>query len=397
MPESNKPVVQYKRRYFIKKRFIIPTIVLILLIAFRLYLPTLVKNRVNKVLADIPGYYGQVDDIDIALLRGAYVVNGMQLNKGTSESNIPFLNFPKSDISIQWKSLFHGKLVSEVILDNPELIYIFEEQNKKIGIAKANDWKKALSALVPLDINNFEVHNGKLSFVQFSAKPRVELQIGQLELTADNLRIVVEKERILPSPIQATGISTGNGKVFLEGNMNLAKKISEMDLSFSIENADVTAFNDFSNHNAKLNFEKGNISVFSEVEIANGNLLGYLKPILTDSKLIGEDENYSENLWEGFVGFFKFALKNQDTDTVATKASIAGNLNNLEISVLPTVFNLFKNAWIQAFKEQPPLEINYDEVLKNPNLTRKERRELEKKKREAEKEKRKKQQQVKKG
>lgn len=397
MPESYKPVVQHKRRYFRKKRFIIPVIVLILLIAFRLYLPTLVKNHVNKVLADIPGYYGQVDDIDIALLRGAYVVNGMYLNKGTSESNIPFLNFPKSDISIQWKSLFHGKIVSEVILDSPEVIYVFEDQKKEIGIAEANDWRKALSALVPIDINNFEVHNGKLAFVQLSANPKVELQISQLELTADNLRIVVEKERILPSPIQATGISTGNGKVFLEGNLNLAKKISEMDLSFSIENADVTAFNDFSNHNAKLNFERGTFSVFTEVEIAKGHLLGYIKPILTDSKLIGEDDNYSENLWEGFVGFFKFALKNKGTDTVETKAPIAGDLNNLEAGVWPTVFNLFKNGWIQAFKEQVPLEINYEEALKNPNLSKKERRELEKKKSLAEKEKRKKQQQVKKG
>ena len=92
-----------KRRGFKKKRYTIPIIILILLIAFRLYLPILVKNYVNKVLANIPGYYGQVDDIDIALIRGAYVINGMYLNKGTAESQIPFLNFPKNDISIEWK------------------------------------------------------------------------------------------------------------------------------------------------------------------------------------------------------------------------------------------------------------------------------------------------------
>ena len=96
---SNNP----KKSRFKKKRYIVPIIILILLIAFRLYLPTLVKNYVNKVLADIPGYYGQVEDIDIALIRGAYVINGMYLNKGTAESQVPFLNFPKSDISIEWK------------------------------------------------------------------------------------------------------------------------------------------------------------------------------------------------------------------------------------------------------------------------------------------------------
>ena len=121
---SNNP----KKSRFKKKRYIVPIIILILLIAFRLYLPTLVKNYVNKVLADIPGYYGQVDDIDIALIRGAYVINGMYLNKGTAESQVPFLNFPKSDISIEWKSLFKGKIVSEIIMTSPEVIYVFEDQ-----------------------------------------------------------------------------------------------------------------------------------------------------------------------------------------------------------------------------------------------------------------------------
>lgn len=397
MPEINNQTVQKRGSIFKRKRFVVPMIVLILLIAFRLYLPTLVKNYVNKVLAEIPGYYGQVDDIDIALIRGAYVIKGLYLNKGTATSNVPFLSFPHSDISIEWKSLFHGKIVSEIIMDGPKVIYVFEDQKEEAGDADVDDWTKALTDLVPIDINHFEVHNGTLAFVQLSADPDVDLQINQLELTADNLRNVVEKERILPSPIRASGVSIGNGKVSLEGYMNLVKEIPDMDLSFSLENADVTAFNDFANYYAKLDFEKGSFSVFSEVAIADGHLVGYIKPLLTDSQLIGEDDSFLEVLWEGFVGFFKFILKNQGTDTLATKVPIEGDLNNLEAGVWPTVFNIFKNGWIEAFKGKVDEEINYEDALKNKDLTRKERRELEKKQRQAEKEKRKKERQVKKG
>src|SRR5690554_474529 len=386
-----------KRRGFKKKRYIVPILILIVLVAFRLYLPTLVKNHVNKVLAEIPGYYGQVEDIDIALIRGAYVVNGMYLNKGTATSNVPFLNFPKSDISIEWKSLFHGRIVSEIIMDSPEVVYVFEDQKEEEGDADVEDWTKALTDLVPIDINHFQVHNGKLAFVQLSADPDVDIQINNLDLTADNLRNVVERERILPSPIQASGVSIGNGKMSLEGNMNLVKKIPDMDISFSLENADVTAFNDFTKYYAKLDFEKGNFSVFSEVAIADGHLVGYIKPLLTDSKLVGEDDGFLEVLWEGFVGFFKFILKNQGTDTLATKVPIEGDLNNVDAGVWPTVFNIFKNGWIQAFKGEVDQEINFEDALKNPDLSRKERRELEKKQRQAEREARKKRQQVKKG
>ncbi|MAB39894.1 MAG: hypothetical protein CL528_06345 [Aequorivita sp.] len=390
---SNNP----KKSRFKKKRYIVPIIILILLIAFRLYLPTLVKNYVNKVLADIPGYYGQVDDIDIALIRGAYVINGMYLNKGTAESQVPFLNFPKSDISIEWKSLFKGKIVSEIIMTSPEVIYVFEDQKDESGDANVDDWTKALTDLVPIDINHFEVYDGKLAFVQLSAEPNIDLQINNLQLTADNLRNVVEKERILPSPIRASGVSIGKGKVSLEGNMNLVKEIPDMDLSFSLQDAEATALNDFTRHYAGLDFDKGTFGIFSEVAIADGHLVGYIKPLLTDTKLIGEDDGFLGVLWEGFVGFFKFILKNQGTDTLATKVPIEGDLNNVEAGIWPTVFNIFENAWIQAFTGEVDDDIEFKDAFQDENLTREQKRELRKKEREKRREERKKEREARKG
>ena len=387
----------HKRRGFKKKRYIVPFIILILLIAFRLYLPTLVKNYVNKVLADIPGYYGQVDDIDIALIRGAYVINGMYLNKGTAESQVPFLNFPKSDISIEWKSLFKGKIVSEIIMTSPEVIYVFEDQKDESGDANVDDWTKALTDLVPIDINHFEVYDGKLAFVQLSAEPNIDLQINNLQLTADNLRNVVEKERILPSPIRASGVSIGKGKVSLEGNMNLVKEIPDMDLSFSLQDAEATALNDFTRHYAGLDFDKGTFGIFNEVAIADGHLVGYIKPLLTDTKLIGEDDGFLGVLWEGFVGFFKFILKNQGTDTLATKVPIEGDLNNVEAGIWPTVFNIFENAWIKAFTGEVDNDIEFKDAFQDENLTREQKRELRKKEREKRREERKKEREARKG
>jgi hypothetical protein len=386
-----------KRRGFKKKRYTIPIIILILLIAFRLYLPTLVKNNINKVLADIPGYYGQVEDVDISLIRGAYVINGMYLSKGTAESQVPFLNFPKSDISIEWKSLFKGKIVSEIIMTSPEVIYVFEDQKEESGDADVDDWTKALTDIVPIDINHFEVHDGKVAFVQLSAEPNIDLQIDKLELTADNLRNVVEKERILPSPIRASGVSIGKGKVSLEGNMNLVKEIPDMDLSFSLENAEATALNDFTNYYAGIDFDKGTFGIYSEVAIADGHLIGYVKPLLTDTKLIGEGDGFLEILWEGFVGFFKFILKNQGTDTLATKVPFEGDLNNVEAGVWPTVFNIFKNAWIKAFTGEVDDDINFKDAFKEGEITREQKRELRKKEREEKREQRKKEREAKKG
>lgn len=372
-----------KRRAYKKKRYTFPIILIIVIIAGRLYLPIWVKKHVNEVLANIPGYYGQVDDIDISLYRGAYTLNHLYLNKITAKSQIPFLNFPESDVSIEWKSLFKGKIVSEIEMYSPELIYVFEDQEttppETEGEADVDDWTKALTNLVPIDINHFEAYDAKVAFVELQTSPNIDLYIDQLHLTAHNLRNVQGKEKTLPSPIWATGVSIGEGKVSLEGNLNLLHEIPDMDLAFSIEDANATALNEFTRHYAGLDFESGSVGMYSEIAIADGYMKGYVKPLLKDSKLIGKDDGFLGVLWEGLVGFFKFILKNQGTDTLATRIPIEGDLNNVEAGVWPTVFNIFENAWIKAFRGEVDNDIEFKDAFEDEELSRQERREQRKK------------------
>lgn len=360
-----------KRRFIFKKRYLIPIGIIVLLIAFRLYLPTLVKNYLNEVLADIPGYYGHVEDVDIALYRGAYVIDGMYLNKMNGKTQVPFLNFPKNDISIEWKSLFKGKIVSEILMTSPEVIYVFEDHKQPVEGKKPDidDWTEALKDIVPIKINHFEVHDGKVAFVEIQSEPNIDLHIDQLYLTADNLRNVVEKERVLPSPISATGVSVGGGKMTLEGSINLFKEIPDMDLEFSLQNSDVTAYNEFSSKYAGVDFESGVFEVYSEIAIADAYLKGYLKPMFIDTKLISKEDSFLESLWEGFVGLFKFLLKNHGTDTVATQIPIEGDLKAVDAGVWSTILNIFKNAWIQAFKGQVEGSIEYEDAFQEKKNT----------------------------
>lgn len=378
-----------------KKRYIIPLILLLLLVAFRIYLPTLVKDYVNKTLTEIPGYYGQVEAIEIALFRGAYVIDGLYLDKVNAKTKVPFLKFPKIDISVEWKSLFKGEIVTEIIMDSPEIIYVFEDQQTETESTEPNaeDWTKVLTDLVPLEINSFEMHGGKLAFVQLSADPNIDLSITNVELTATNLRNVEAKKRVLPSAIHATGISFGGGRVKLDGAMNIIKEIPDMDMAFSLEKADATALNDFSNYYAGIDFDSGTVELYSEIALADGFLKGYMKPLLTNSKLIGKEDGFLKTLWEGLVGFFKFVLKNQSTDTLATEIPIEGDLNNIEAGILPAIGGILKNAWIKAFKGETDDSIEYKDAFKEANeptakekrAARKEKRTEKKEKREAEK------------
>jgi hypothetical protein len=229
-----------------------------------------------------------------------------------------------------------------------------------------------------------------VAFVEIQSDPNIDLHIDQLYLTADNLRNVVENDRTLPSPITATGVSIGGGKMSLDGNLNLFKEIPDMDLAFSLKNSDVTAYNEFSSKYAGIDFKSGTFEIYSEVAIADGYLKGYIKPMFIDTKLIAKEDSFLETLWEGFVGLFKFLLKNQGTDTVATQIPIEGDLNAVDSKTWPTIKNIFVNAWIQAFKGQVEGSIEYQDAFQeDKKLTKEEKREIRKKERQERREERK--------
>lgn len=359
------------RNKFFRKRYFIPVIILLMLIIGRLLLPYFLKNYVNKTLNNIPGYEGYVKDIDISLWRGAYVIDGLILQKKGGETTTPMLDFEKSDISIEWPSLFKGKIVSEVELHNPKFNYIFEDQEQEIpeGDADVEDWTKALTDLVPIDINHFSVHNGTASFVQLSSDPEINMFLEKINLEATNLSNVVNEKETLPSNLNAKAVSIGGGDVSLRGNLNLLKTIPDMDINFELQKANVTALNNLAERYVGVDFESGTFELYSEFAIADGYLEGYLKPMFIKTKLLGEQNEggFFKQLWEGFVGVFKFLFENKGTDTLATRVPLSGDLNNVDAGIFATVINIFKNAWIEAFTGDVDKNINFEDAVKEKN------------------------------
>lgn len=347
-----------------KKRYIIPIAIILVLVVVRLALPSIVKNYMNKTLSSgITGYTGHVDRVGISLYRGAYQLYGFTLKSTESKSDIPFLYFPQSDISIHWKALLHGSIVSEIILTNPAINYVKEDQDKQpVNKTEAEDWSKTLTDIVPIDINRFEINNGELSFVEVSSDPKIDLDIKQLNLLATNLKNVRTNGK-LPSSINASGVSMGDGNLNIDGKMNLIKEIPDMDISLEFTDMDMTALNNLTNHYANIDFEKGNLSLYSEMAIADRYLEGYLKPITKDTQILGEESSFLNTLWEGVVGFVKLIFTNPSKKVLATKIPLEGDLSKVDSNVLVTIGNIVKNAWIQAYKSKTDGTIDYKEVV----------------------------------
>lgn len=84
-----------------------------IVVVIRLLLPNVVLHFVNKSLSTMKGYYGHVEDIDLALIRGAYKIDSIYINKqdSTTQKQTPFFAASLIDLSVEWKALFKGGIL----------------------------------------------------------------------------------------------------------------------------------------------------------------------------------------------------------------------------------------------------------------------------------------------
>src|SRR6185436_16053728 len=95
---------------------IILTLIALLVIG-RLVMPYGIKHFVNKKLQQLPGYGGQIGDVDVHLYRGAYSIHDVNILKKTNNVSIPFVAARRVDFSVDWHELRNHALVGEVELD----------------------------------------------------------------------------------------------------------------------------------------------------------------------------------------------------------------------------------------------------------------------------------------
>ena len=342
----------------------------VLVIVARLLLPYFVLRYVNKTLADMGSYTGHVEDIDIQLIRGAYQIDDLRIRKVNGKIKEPFLYMPKTDLSVEWKSLFKGKLVSEVEAYEPELNFALSDDEASNQTGAEVDWTEYLKKLLPININRFSVINGRVNLTSLVTQPRADLSLQRFNAEIRNIRNVEDQGKKLPSPVVASGDVPGyGGKMNFSANMNLLKQLPDFDYNLRFTDVQLVKVNPLARAYANIDFERGTMSVFSEMAMLNGKLNGYLKPLTKEMKIFKLDENEGRSVGKFFTELLAQAgtavLKNQKKDQVATRIPLSGTVDDIETAIWPTLFGVLRNAYIEAFRGEFDNNITLQDALKN--------------------------------
>lgn len=338
------------------------------------------------------GYTGHVEDIDIQLIRGAYQLDNLRIRKINGKIKEPFLYIPKTDLSVEWKSLLKGRLVSEVECYEPEINFAFSKNEASNQTGAEVDWTAYLKKLLPININRFAVINGKVNLTSLFTQPRADLSMQRFQGEIRNIRNVEDKNKLLPSPVTASGDVLGyGGTMNFSANMNLLKVVPDFDYNLRFSDLQLVKLNTLARQYANLDFNRGTVSVYSEMAMVNKKLNGYIKPLTKDMQIFKLNEHDNRSVGRFFtelvaqVGTDVF--KNQKHDQVATRIPLNGTIDNIETAVWPTIFGILRNAYVQAFRGEFDNNITVKDAfkgLKDDFKAKREERKAERKEKRAE-------------
>jgi hypothetical protein len=339
-----------------KTLYIILGSFLILLIAARIALPYILLKLVNKQLTEIKGYYGHVDDIDVALIRGAYTIKTIKLEKVGGKIPVPFFSADVIDLSIEWKALLHGAIDGKIRVEHPVLNFVKGPTEATSQTKVDSNWTDVVSKLMPLKINRLEINGGEIHYRDFSSNPKVDIFTKQVHIVAENLSNAKHAKEILPSTAELTA-SVYGGEAKLHMRLNALSNIPVFEAKAELTSLDITNLNDFLQAYGKFDVKKGTISIYMEAATKDNVIKGYVKPIIKDLRVVNWEKDKAHPMkiaWEAVIGSVAWVFKNHGKDQQATKIEFEGSLKSPSINIWEIVAQVLHNAFIQAL--YPSLE-----------------------------------------
>jgi hypothetical protein len=375
MEKAKKNKTSEKKKSFYKRRsFKIILIIFIILAALRVALPYIVLHYANKTLSHMHGYYGHVYDIDIALYRGAYKIKDIYLHKldTLTHQESDFFDSRIIDLSVHWKALLDGKIVGELEFEDPRIKFIKDKVEPKQIKNDTADFRQLLDDFMPLEVNRFEITNGVIQFIDSTSKPKVDIQMDNVHVVAENLKSVKDTA-LLPATVNATA-NVYKGTMQLNMKLDPLEKKPTFDMNLEVKETYLPDLNNFFKAYGKLDVNKGTFGLYSEIASKHGKFVGYVKPIIKDLDILGAEDrkdNILQKMWEAFTGMVGQIIKNQRHDQVATKIPLQGTFKQADANIWIAVIEILKNAFVQALQPSIDQEINISSVNKTPTLQEK--------------------------
>ncbi|HEY7086766.1 MAG TPA: DUF748 domain-containing protein [Tepidisphaeraceae bacterium] len=348
--EDKRPPRRWGRRALVTL-----LVLVILLIAARVAMPTLVRWYVVRVIDRSPLYEGKIADIDVHLWRGAYTIRELRLSKTTGSVPVPLFSAERVDLALEWNALLSGKLVGRMILDRPELNFVDSQKSSEAQTGAGGPWLEIIRDLFPFKINSARFHDGAMHFRAFDTRPPVDIYLSQLDGSIENLTNIHDETAPLIATVSTRGMAMDQAKFEYEMKLDPFSYRPTFQLAVRLLGLDVTKLNALARAYGSFDFQGGWFDLVIEAQAQEGSIEGYVKPLFRNLKVFdpGKDlppkKDIVETFWEALVGVTTGVFRNAPRDQFGTLIHFRGDLRDPHTNLLEIVGNVLRNAFIRAY------------------------------------------------
>jgi hypothetical protein len=202
---------------------------------------------------------------------------------------------------------------------------------------------------VEIAVRDFDVTRSNFSYTDKTSNPNYEVFIKDTELVVKNLS---NHQTQGPAQLALRGKFMGSGDTNVDGDFLASQQGPAFNLKVAMVNTDLPSMNDLLRAFGRFDVAAGQISVFSQVAVKDGNIDGYIKPLFANLKVYDYQKDKGTGVLhqtkELAIAGASHLLKNRSTDKVAADVDLKGKLTSPDIDTWQALGQVVRNAFIEA-------------------------------------------------
>ena len=313
--------------------------------------PYLARDYINRSLSGLPDYTGRVEWVRIHPWSSSLDIYDIHLDKKTGESPAPFFNSPRWNISLQWSQIFYGVSRASVTIFNPQINLVAGSDSVQSQIFIGKIWLQAIKQMIPWRVNQVVIHQGDIHYLDLHSSPKVDLELSQVEVAADNMSNSKGLKIPLPATVKITARPLQTGTFEMNLAVNFDEQFATFTQNFRMEHVPAAGANTALQKYLKVRVKSGEIGIYSELASDKGIYHGYVKSFFyrLEFEPKSSDEGNPGAIWSGVLNTVKGLFEN-DQQVIATQSEISGRADQPQVDSTSAIMGILSNAYIQALR-----------------------------------------------
>jgi hypothetical protein len=291
-------------------------------------------GRARLLTEPHPQFRGEVElrDLDLDYLAPVAQRYGISLRQGILESGEAFLEVSPLQFMVD---------VTHAVIRGLEADYLYT--GDEVDFPEAEETGEEMR----IRVGSLQVLDSELGLVNGTESPdyRVFMTIHELEM--ENLGNGHQEG---PGTARMEGAFMGSGHSVLYATVGPENQAGpDFQISLAIENTSMASLSEVAEAHAGLTVAEGTFNFYSEVQVQEGQIDGYVKPMFRDVEIGDEEEDRSffQRVYEGVADAVVGLLESRRGEVVAV-TDISGPVEDPEAGTWQTIRSLLRNAFYEA-------------------------------------------------